>query len=42
MALGNVEKDIWNLQDVVEVGFDAGAVFEDFVFVARDFESLFT
>jgi len=31
-----------DLEDIVEVGFDAGAVFQDFVLVAGDFEALLT
>jgi hypothetical protein len=32
------EEDCWDLEDIVEVFFGAGAVFEEFVFVARQFE----
>jgi hypothetical protein len=40
LAFGDVEEDIFDLEDVRQVGFDAVAVFEDFVLVARDLEAL--
>jgi hypothetical protein len=40
LAFGDVEEDVFDLQDVGEVGFDAVAVLEDFVLVAGDFEAL--
>lgn len=33
-AFGYVYEDVGDLEDVVKIGFDAGAPFEDFVFVA--------
>ena len=41
LAFRNVEEDVGDLQDVVEVLFRTGAIFEDFVFIARDFKALF-
>jgi hypothetical protein len=41
LAFGDVEEDVWDLQDVVEVCFVAGAVGLDGVFVAGDFEAFF-
>jgi hypothetical protein len=40
LALGDVEENIFDLQDVGEIGFNAVAVFEDFVLVAGYFEAL--
>ena len=40
LPLGDVEKHVWDLEDIVEVLLDAGAVFEDLVFVARQLEAL--
>ena len=40
LALGDVEEDGRDLQDVVEVGLDAGAPLEHLVLVARDLEAL--
>jgi hypothetical protein len=40
LALGDVEEDIFDLQDVREIGLDAVTVFEDFVLVAGYFEAL--
>lgn len=40
LALGHVQKDVGDLQDVVEIGLDAGAPFEHFVLVAGDLEPL--
>lgn len=42
LAFGDVEEDGGDLEDIVEVGLDAGAVFEDFVLVTGDFETLLT
>lgn len=41
MVFGDVEEDVWDLEDVVEVCFDVGVLFEDFVFVVGDFEVFF-
>jgi len=41
LAFADGEEDGGDLEDIVEVCFDARAVFEDFVFVAGDFEPLF-
>ena len=41
MAFGDVDEDGGDLEDFVEVGFETGAVLEDFVFVAGEFEALF-
>lgn len=41
LAFGDVEEDVWDLQDVVEVCLVAGAVGLDGVFVAGDFEAFF-
>jgi len=40
LAFTDREEDVGDLEDIVEVGFDAGAVLKDFVFVAGDFETL--
>lgn len=41
LTFADGEKYVGDLEDVIEVCFDAGAVFEDFVFVAGYFEALF-
>jgi hypothetical protein len=40
LALGYVEEDVFNLQDVGQILLDLVAPFEDFVLVACDFEAL--
>ncbi len=39
LAFADGEEDVGNLEDIIEVCFYAGAVFENFVFVAGDFEA---
>lgn len=40
LALGDVEEDVFDLQDVGKILFDLVAPLEDFVLVACDFEAL--
>jgi hypothetical protein len=40
LALGYVEEDVFNLQDIGQILLDLVAPFEDFVLVACDFEAL--
>jgi hypothetical protein len=40
LTFGDVKKDVWDLEDIVKVGFDTRTPFEDFVLVACDFEAL--
>ena len=41
MPFADGEENVGDLEDVVEVSFDARAVFENFVFVTGYFEALF-
>jgi hypothetical protein len=41
LPFGDVEEDVRDLEDIIEVFFYAVAPFEDFVFVAGYFETLF-
>lgn len=41
MGFGDGEEDGGDLEDIVEVGFGAGAVFEEFVLVAGELEAFF-
>lgn len=42
MSFADGEEDIGDLENVIEVFFDSGPVFEDFVFVAGNFEAFLT
>lgn len=40
LAFADVEEDVWDLENIVLVGFDFVSPFEDFVLVAGDFKAL--
>lgn len=41
LVFWDIEEDVWDLEDIIEVGFDVGVLFKDFVFVICDFEVFF-
>jgi hypothetical protein len=40
LCFGDGEEDGWDLEDIVEIFFSAGSVFEQFVFVTGEFKAL--